>query len=43
MFQYRNFRQAALESFCTAESRGEKCLNQFPGERMTDHEAAKAH
>ena len=25
-----------------AESRGEKCLDQFPGERMADHKAAQA-
>src|SRR5664279_3759294 len=25
-----------------AEARGEKCLNQFPGECVTDHEAPKA-
>ena len=24
------------------ESRGEKCLNQFPGERVTDHPASEA-
>ena len=27
----------------TAESRGEKCLHQFPSERMANHEAAQAN
>jgi len=26
-----------------AESRGEKCLNQFPGERMANYEAAETN
>jgi hypothetical protein len=29
-------------TFCTAGSRGEKCLNQFPGECVTDYEAPEA-
>ena len=26
----------------TAESRGEKCFDQFPGERVADYKAAEA-
>ena len=26
----------------TAESRGQKCLNQFPGECVADYESSKA-
>ena len=29
-------------TLCAAESRGEKCLNQFPSECVTDYEAAEA-
>ena len=29
-------------TFRAGESRGEKCLHQFPGEGVTDHEAAEA-
>jgi hypothetical protein len=29
-------------AFCTAELRGKKCVDQFPGERVTGYEAAEA-
>ena len=40
-FEFRHFRQTATKVRRAAESRGEKCLHQFPGEGVTDHEAAK--
>jgi hypothetical protein len=35
-------KQAATKTRRAGESRGEKCLHQFPGESVTDHKAAKA-
>jgi hypothetical protein len=41
IFERRHFGETAAMSLCAAESRGEKCLNQFPGEGVTNHEATK--
>ncbi len=42
-FQFRHFGQTATMTFGPAESRGEKCPDEFPGERMADHAAAQAN
>ena len=42
VFEFRHFRQTATMTLCAAESRGEKCLNQFPSERVADDEAPEA-
>jgi len=42
VFQVRNFGQTATMTLRAAESRVEKCLNQFPSERVTDYEAPEA-
>jgi hypothetical protein len=42
-FQIGDFCQASAMSFRVAESRGEKGLDQLPGERLADHQAAQAH
>jgi hypothetical protein len=41
VFEFRNFRQAARMPLSVAESCGEKWFDQFPGERMADHEATE--
>ena len=43
VFQFCHLGQTAAMTLSVAESRGEKCLNQFPGERMANHEAAEAN
>ena len=40
-FEFRHFSQTTTKALRADEPRGEKCLHQFPGEGMTDHEAAK--
>lgn len=42
VFQIRNFGQTATMTLRSAESRGEKRLNQFPGECVTNDEAPEA-
>src|SRR5665647_2589252 len=43
VFQFRHFGQAAKMALGAAESRGEKCFDQFPGERLADHAATQAY
>ena len=43
LFQFRHFREPPTKSLRSGESRGEKGLHQFPGEGVTDHEAAKTN
>src|ERR1035441_8372628 len=42
VFQIRNFGQSPTMTLRAAESRGEKCLNQFPRECVTDYQASEA-
>ena len=42
VFQFRHFGQTATMTLRAAESCGEKCLNQLPGECMTDDEDPEA-
>jgi hypothetical protein len=42
VFQVGNFGQTATMTLRATESRGEKCLNQFQSECVTDYEAAEA-
>src|ERR1039457_3990639 len=42
VFQIRNFGQSPTMTLRAAESRGEKCLNQFPSECVTDYQAPEA-
>ncbi len=43
VFQRRNFCQTTTMPFHAAESRVEKCLNQFPSEGVADYEAPEAN
>jgi hypothetical protein len=42
VFQFLHFGQTATMTLRATESRGEKCLDQFPSEGVTDYEAPKA-
>src|SRR5208282_2340987 len=42
VFQLRHFRQTAAMTLGTAKPRGQKCLNQFPGECVTHYETPEA-
>jgi hypothetical protein len=42
VLQVRNFGQTAAMTLGAAESRDQKCLNQFPGECVADYEPSEA-
>ena len=42
VLKIRNFGQTSTMTLGATESRGQKCLNQFPGERVADYESSKA-
>ena len=42
VLKVRNFGQTSAMTLGAAESHGQKCLNQFPGECVTDYETPEA-
>ena len=42
VLKVRNFGQTPAMTLGAAESRGQKCLNQFPGECVADYQPSKA-